>query len=171
VICSFEKTAGRGLPIGTLTSQYFANFYLDAFDHWVQQECGCGGYARYMDDFVIFHRERGFLEDLLPRIAHWLQQRRGLLLRELPQPVATSEGIPFLGYRVFPGAVLLARRARRRFVARMRVMEGEYVEGLIDRYRLQRRMDALLSFTSHASCRSWRRRVVADCSLLSEDDI
>ena len=58
--------AGRGLPIGNLTSQFFANVYLDPFDHWVKQELRVKGYLRYMDDFVLFAEEKGLL--IAPRL-------------------------------------------------------------------------------------------------------
>lgn len=159
IINGFQKTLGHGLPIGTLTSQYLANFFLDGFDHWIQQQA-CSGYARYMDDFVIFHTDQDALADVFQHTESWLGQQRSLRLRESCQPQPVQNGVPFLGYRVFPGAVLLARKSRHRFTRRLKSLELSYDTGNIDALTLQQRTDALLAFTRHADCLRWRQRVV-----------
>lgn len=171
IVRSFEKSPGRGLPIGTLTSQYLANFYLDGLDRWIQFDQRCPRYVRYMDDFVILHNDWQWLAGVYEKTVDWLQQNRDLRLRETCLPHSVQEGILFLGYRVFPGTVLLARKSRRRFVSRLKSLELMYRSGMIDAHMLQQRMDALLSFTSHAQCRQWRRRMVLKFGCLSEDDI
>ena len=65
----------RGLPIGNLTSQFFANLYLDRFDHWVSEHLG-GPYVRYVDDFAVFHDDPGVLADWRLLIERYLEGRR-----------------------------------------------------------------------------------------------
>ncbi len=161
VLGSFETKDGRGLPIGTLTSQYFANFYLDGLDHWIMESLGCRAYVRYMDDFVLWHQDAGVLEHWQGVIAGWLGRGLHLELKATPGAVACADGLPFLGYRVLPGRVLLGRAARQRFFQRLEGYEKAYGEGSMSAADLQRRADALLAFTQVAACGAWMQRGLA----------
>lgn len=89
------------MPIGNLTSQWFANWYLNGFDHAVTSGLGFGGYVRYCDDFVIFGDDRQQLIDLRHRVDELLA---GLRLRAHPGKTAvvpTLAGITFVGYRTW----------------------------------------------------------------------
>ena len=156
-----EMADRTGLPIGTLTSQYFANFYLDGLDHWIHETLGCGAYVRYMDDFGLWHDDERVLQGWQEEIAQWLQAQRRLELKGSPRPARCREGVPFLGYRVTPRGVLLGRPARRRFVARLTGYEQAHAAGRMSERELQRRADALLAFVQVADCRRWRARVIA----------
>jgi len=98
-----------GIPIGSLTSQFFANIYLSPLDHFVTRTLGVGGYVRYVDDFVLLHEDPsrlGACEDLIRR---FLAERLRLEVRALPiAPV--SQGVDFVGYVVRPGYALPRRR-------------------------------------------------------------
>jgi len=76
----FYSKPGCGLPIGNLTSQLFANIYLNAFDHFVKRDLGIRYYGRYVDDFVLVHHAKSFLISLIPQIADYLQNRLHLTL-------------------------------------------------------------------------------------------
>jgi retron-type reverse transcriptase len=120
VIDSHESSPGRGLPIGNLTSQFFANHYLGLLDHHVKQTLRCRRYARYMDDFVVWDCEKDRLRQVKDDIAGFLRSSLHLEIK----PVclnACSRGLTFLGYRVFPGRVRLASRSRKRFRRRLAV--------------------------------------------------
>ena len=160
VIGSFHTSAACGLPIGTLTSQYFANFYLDGLDHWVMETLRCPAYVRYMDDVVLWHDDESALADWHRQISAWLQAERGLELKGLAKPTACRDGLPFLGYRITPRGVMLSRASRQRFVRRVRENERAHEAGELTSGALQRRTDALLAFTDVAHCQTWRRRVL-----------
>lgn len=126
---------GFGLPIGNLTSQWFANAYLDGLDHLLAEKmCHGSAYLRYMDDMLCFcdaKAECWALHDL----AHdWLAEERGLALKDEATVIApVSEGVPFLGLRIFPNAWRLRRsrflRTRRTAAERMAQFEvGEIGE-------------------------------------------
>jgi len=110
----------RGLPIGNLTSQLFANLYLDGFDHWVKEVLRATGYLRFVDDFIL-------LENSLSRLAEWKDAVRRRLeeVRLQPHPTKcvirrTDEGTPFLGYVVWPDRIRIRGETVRRFRRRMR---------------------------------------------------
>ncbi len=99
----------RGLPIGNLTSQFWANCYLNRFDHFVKRELRCPAFLRYVDDFLLFADDK-------PTLWQWKQaivaRLAGLRLTIHPagQPRPVAEGIPFLGFVVFPYRRRLKRR-------------------------------------------------------------
>ena len=99
----------RGLPIGNLTSQFWANCYLNPFDHFVERELRCRGYVRYVDDGLVFAREKRTLwnwrESIIERLA-----RLRLTIHPTAHPRPVSEGIPFLGFVVYPSHRRLKRR-------------------------------------------------------------
>lgn len=93
---------GKGIPIGSYLSQFFANFYLTYFDHWLKEELGCRYVVRYMDDIVILHSSKEELHIQRQKIQEYLQNELHLSLKENWQifPV-DKRGIDFVGYRHF----------------------------------------------------------------------
>jgi retron-type reverse transcriptase len=109
----------RGLPIGNLTSQLWANLYLDDLDHWLTEQMGCGAYLRYTDDFLIFDDDAGALNRLRDRIAEHMVRDRLKLAERKSRVFATCEGVPFLGFRFLPDLrPRILGATKRRFEAR-----------------------------------------------------
>jgi RNA-directed DNA polymerase len=118
LIASGDEGGGTGMPIGNLTSQLFANLYLDPLDHFVKEVLRRRFYIRYMDDFVILAEEKAELWEVLGAVEGFLLERLRLSLqwqRTSVTPVAA--GVDFLGYVVFPAG---HKRVRRRNVTRFR---------------------------------------------------
>lgn len=105
-----------GLPIGNYLSQYFANYYLTNFDHWLKEQMGVKYYFRYADDMVILNHDKAFLHFVLHQIKQYLTSELRLTVKDNYQifPV-TSRGIDFLGYVFFPTHTLLRKRIKQRF--------------------------------------------------------
>ncbi|MEO5379137.1 MAG: reverse transcriptase/maturase family protein [Magnetococcus sp. DMHC-6] len=100
--------SGKGIPIGNLTSQHFANLYLGEMDHFVKERLRVTGYLRYMDDFLFFAPTRSFLHEIHFEIRQFLHDRLSLLLKERATILApVNDGIPFLGFRIYPSAIRL----------------------------------------------------------------
>jgi RNA-directed DNA polymerase len=106
----FASLRPRGLPIGNLTSQWWANAYLNPFDQFVTRELGCRGYLRYVDDFLLFSDDKIQLWQWREAIIRRLEQFRVTihLASALPRPV--TDGVPFLGFVIYPTHRLLKRR-------------------------------------------------------------
>jgi retron-type reverse transcriptase len=119
----FAALRPRGLPIGNLTSQFWANVYLNGFDHFVKRELRCTAYLRYVDDFLLFTDDKATLWRWKEAIVQRLAALR-LTLHPRAGPAPVGEGIPFLGFVVFPQRRRLKRRKgiyfRRRFIALLR---------------------------------------------------
>jgi retron-type reverse transcriptase len=92
----------RGLPIGNLTSQWWANCYLNPFDQFVKRELRCDGYLRYVDDFLLFSDNKHELMQWREKILKRLERFRITLHEESLYPKPVTEGIPFLGFQIFP---------------------------------------------------------------------
>jgi RNA-directed DNA polymerase len=105
----FALNRPRGLPIGNLTSQFWANCYLNPLDHFVKRELHCAGYVRYVDDLLLFADSRQTLWAWRQAVVGRLADLR-LTIHPGAQPRPVTEGVPFLGFVVFPGHRRLKRR-------------------------------------------------------------
>jgi hypothetical protein len=110
----FRCEANKGLPIGNLTSQFFANIYLDKLDQFVKHELKCKYYVRYVDDFVILDKDPGKLNEIYDAANTFLGNNLGLSLHNNKKRLAPlSQGVDFVGYVVKPHRVQLRRRVIR----------------------------------------------------------
>ena len=112
----FHSPLNCGLPIGNLTSQVFANFYMNTFDHFIKKELGINYYGRYVDDFVIIHPDKEYLKSLLPVITNFLQSQLQLTLH--PKKIYLqhySKGVKFLGTVIKPNRIYIANRTKGNF--------------------------------------------------------
>lgn len=108
-----------GLPLGNLTSQLWANFFLDPLDHWITEEEGFGAYARYTDDFLIFGDDKAALHTLRDGIAAQLAESRLEFAANKTRVMATREGVPFCGFVFSPALrTRVIGATKRRFKAR-----------------------------------------------------
>lgn len=105
-----------GIPVGNLPSQLSANIYLNELDRFIKQELRCKYYVRYMDDFVLLDPDKNKLRLWLADITYFLASRLSLELNHKTAIFPISQGIDFLGYRVWPYRILL----RKRCITRMR---------------------------------------------------
>lgn len=102
--------AGCGIPIGNLSSQFFANVYLDRLDQFIKHTLGARRYLRYVDDFVLVHDSRDQLLEWKARIVQFLADELRLSLKEDADPQPLAAGIDFLGYVVRPTHTTVRRR-------------------------------------------------------------
>jgi len=111
------------IPIGNYLSQYFANIYLNRFDHWLKEDKGLKYYIRYSDDGVVLHESKEELHDLLGEIREYL----GTLSLELNPKTqifpVDKRGVDFLGYRSFRGYTLLRKSSAKRFKEKIKLIE------------------------------------------------
>ena len=154
---------GRGLPIGNLTSQHLANLYLGPLDHHVKEALRVPGYCRYMDDLLLFGPGRATVTAWRRDVERFLEDRLGLEVKTkatVAGPV--TEGIPFLGFRVFPGVVRLDGRRVRRLRRRLSALDRALAEGRLDEDEAALAAGGLVSWAEHGDARrllaSHRRR-------------
>lgn len=111
----------KGVPIGSYLSQFFANFYLAYFDHWLKEDKQLKYVIRYMDDVVILHASKDYLHGLRKEVAFYLEAELDLSIKSNWQVFPTEvRGIDFVGYRHFYGYKLLRKSTCKRFKKKMR---------------------------------------------------
>ncbi len=151
--------AGKGLPIGNLTSQHFANAYLGELDHFLKDRKRVPGYVRYMDDFILFSDDKVQLAAWLREIRSFLKVRLKLELKEKVTRLApVTEGVPFLGFWVFPGLIRLQRPNLVRFRRKLKLHERRFRAGLISEKQLIASANSMLAHLSHADSLALRRK-------------
>ncbi len=142
--CSF---LGKGIPIGNLTSQYFANLYLDRLDHYVKESLRVKCYLRYMDDFLLFSNDKKELHIFHSGIMAFLRQELKLELKEEITIIApVSEGIPFLGCRIFPNLIRIKGENKHRSLKKLKGRRHEFLLGKITEEQYSQ---SLMSVTEH----------------------
>jgi retron-type reverse transcriptase len=129
IIRSYESDQdGKGIPIGALTSQLFANINLNPMDHWLKENEGVRFYARYMDDFVILHNDKNYLHELLGKIENYLQDKLKLSLNPKTGIFPGRYGIDFCGYRIWPTHIKPRKSTVKRAKRRLRKLARVYRE-------------------------------------------
>jgi retron-type reverse transcriptase len=148
---------GKGIPIGNLTSQYFANFHLSGLDHFIKEYLRIEGYVRYMDDLVLFADEKDTLRQALTQIEAYLEKKLCLKLKQEGTLVApVSQGLTFVGFRVFPGVTRMARRGWRRFRRKVLAVDGGLAMDAIDDETWRRSTASLVGHLRQAQTRNLR---------------
>lgn len=161
IIDSYEAHPKRGVPIGNLTSQYFANHYLCPLDHFIKEQLRIKAYVRYMDDMILWENDKEILHKAYRHIKAFVETQ---LLCELkpPQLNYTSRGLPFLGYKLFPYSVKLTQRSKQRFIKKMRYLDEAYQSGKWNEAICQRRVLPLLAFVKHADAKGIRSNIIGN---------
>ncbi len=161
---------GCGLPVGNLTSQFFANVYLNALDQFVKHTLKVRHYVRYVDDFVLLGDSPAQLLAWKVQIAAFLQQHLALKLRDDARLQPCTRGVDFLGYEVFSHH----RRVRKRVVRHCRAkLQAWYQQherrGLrpSDIAQLQSLLGSYWGHFAHANSVRLRRQLFADMPWLS----
>ncbi len=118
----FASQRPRGLPIGNLTSQCWANCYMNPLDHFIRRELGCAAYLRYVDDFLLFGNDKKELLRWRDAIIKRLERLRLSLHTGSAHPHPVTNGIPFLGFIIFPDHRRLKPRKGYAFLRKTRGM-------------------------------------------------
>lgn len=115
IISSYELQPGVGIPIGNLTSQYFANFYLAFADHFIKEKLQVQAYVRYMDDMVLWDNQKDRLIENMQLFNCYLESELKLVLKP-PCIHESKKGLPFLGYVLYGDHIRLNRLSKKRLV-------------------------------------------------------
>lgn len=157
---SYINCEARGVPIGNLTSQYFANHYLAVADHYIKEQLRIGGYVRYMDDMVLWHDDKNELLKAGKALQLFLSEQLNLQLKPFCLHTCAL-GLPFLGYLLYPNATVLARKSRLRFARKLQKYENSLATNLYTQADYQRHVQPLLAFAEKAYSYSFRRKIIA----------
>lgn len=159
IIDSYWVEEKHGLPIGNLSSQYFANHYLALADHWVKEQLHVRAYVRYMDDILVWDNNREALLVLGRQIRMYLSEQLHLQLK-IFQLYPTCRGCEFLGYHLSSWGRVLSKKSKKRFRLRMHLYYDNYNSGYWDEGVLQQHLLPLVAFTQKANSIQFRRHVM-----------
>ena len=153
-----DESPGRGLAIGNLTSQYFANHYLAEMDHRIKTRLRCKGYIRYMDDFVLFGNDKAVLREARADIGRYIEQKLRLTFKDKGVFLApVMQGLPFLGFRIYPGMIRMDGKKWTRFRRKVDALESDFRSGMIDEDTLAKSVSSMIGHIVHSDSRAARK--------------
>lgn len=159
IIKSYETAPDKGLPIGNLTSQYFANFYLGFADHFIKEKLKVNAYVRYMDDMVFWSNDKEFLLNSVKQINDFITTQLKMNLK--PYCINSIEkGLPFLGYVLFKDNIRLNKNSKKRFINKMNLYQLNLENLVWSQSQYARHVLPLISFTQHSNSVQLRRQVL-----------
>jgi len=158
IIGNYQTQISKGLPIGNLTSQYFANYYLSFSDRYIQQELKTSTYVRYMDDMVLWCNNKEKLLQAGQKITKYLSEQLSLKLKTHTLN-NTSHGLSFLGYRIFQNNTKLNARSKKRFIIKTQLYEQNLKNNLWTQAEYQKHIIPLLAYTSYAETKGLRQKL------------
>lgn len=148
----------KGIPIGNLSSQLFANFYLDALDTYIKHELKARHYIRYMDDFIILSNDIEYLRAAWQNIDTFLGDKLQLKLNPKTDIVCAKNGVDFCGYRHWYDH----KKVRKYSVRKMRRTIRGYANGKITDERFDKIIQSWLGHISHADSFKLRNKVLQE---------
>jgi RNA-directed DNA polymerase len=140
----------KGLPIGNLPSQFFANVYLNGLDHYVKETLGVRRCLRYMDDLVLFADDKATVLGWREAVARYLEEHLDLALN--PQATWINQaghGLSFLGHRIFPHLIRVRGENRRRSLRKLTRRGREWQAGRIGEQQLQDALTSIAAYQGH----------------------
>lgn len=127
---NIRESPDTGIPIGNYLSQFSGNFYLSSFDHWIKEVKGVKYYYRYMDDIVILHESKEYLQQLSVEIIEYLAEKKHLTIKGNHQVFYLKDrGLDFVGYRIFPDFVLLRSSTANRMKTKLTAIREKAESG------------------------------------------
>lgn len=161
----FAVNRPRGLPIGNLTSQFWANVYLNPLDHYIKRRLRAPGYVRYVDDMLLFGDSRAELQAWRQAVIDQLAGLRLTAHADSAQVRPTSTGVPFLGFQVFPDHRRLKRRKGIEAQRRLRKLVRQYKNGDIDQKRIKAGIVGWINHVQHGDTWGLRESVLQQVRL------
>lgn len=147
-----ERERVKGLPIGNLTSQIFANIYLNELDQFIKHRLKVPHYFRYADDFLLVHYDPYYLQSLCKDISEFLKD--SLLLELHPQKVEIrkfKQGIDFLGYVILPHHIILRIKTKKRMFKKLFEKQELLLDKKIDEFTFHQSIQSYLGLIKHTN--------------------
>lgn len=153
------KIPDKGMPIGNLTSQFFANLYLNELDYFVKHILKARFYIRYVDDFVILDESREMLEGYKIQIAEFLKTLKLELHPEKSKIYPLHKGTRFLGFRIFHHHKLLRKSNMRKMERRLESFREDYLKGIVSIDDISNSVQSWMGYARQGNTYQLRERV------------
>jgi len=159
IIDSYETAPGKGVPIGNLTSQFFANMHLAFLDHYILEQLRPCAYCRYMDDFVLWSDSQAELKAMYTRVNEYVTVNLKLAVKP-PVFGSAAGGLPFLGFLIKEKGIYLMQKSKRRVKERMAEISAALYTGGITEEKAAERERSVFAAISLARTNRFRKVVV-----------
>jgi hypothetical protein len=160
----FHAKPGCGLPIGNLTSQLFGNIYLNDFDHFVKRDLKIKNYGRYVDDFILIHKDKDYLRSLIPAMKEYLNKNLKLELH--PNKIYLqhfSKGVKYLGAVIKPHRIYIAKRTNGNFyeaIEKQNQIVRDHKPGREEQENFLSSMNSYLGILKHYKTYKFRKQIL-----------
>lgn len=160
----FERRTG--LPIGNLTSQFFANIYLNPLDHFIKEKLKIPAYLRYVDDFVLFSDSKELLNNAKRSIVDFLDSYRLVLHKNKSIIYKTNNGVLFLGHKIYPDHRLLNKNNVIRFKSKLKKQLEQNNLNLLDINKLKNSVQSWVAHASFSDTFRLRKKIFSEYKFL-----
>jgi len=158
IIDSYETSPGKGVPIGNLTSQFFANMHLAGLDHYILEQLHPQAYCRYMDDFVLWAPAQSQLKEMLIKTVDYAGKNLHLVLKP-PVFGSSASGLPFLGFLIKQNGIYLLQKSKRRVTERMAEITASLNNGSISELKAAERARSVFAAIALARTNRLRKKL------------
>lgn len=165
VIESFHCQPGKGIPLGNITSQIFANIYLNEPDQFIAKTLKIKHYVRYNDDFVILDYNKERLIEHVKKARVFVENK--LLLKIPKEKISFRKlkwGIDFCGYVVLPNAILLRRKTKRRMFKNIFFAVEKFKQGEIAKRDFAKIFNSYCGLLKHCNSHNLKNKLLSECS-------
>ncbi|MDR0543215.1 MAG: RNA-directed DNA polymerase [Dysgonamonadaceae bacterium] len=159
IIDSYHSSDDKGLPIGNLTSQYFANHYLSFADKQAIEKLRIPAYIRYMDDILLWANDRNELMEKGLQLESFIKEHLKLNLKPFVLN-RVEHGLPALGFLFFPKTIRLSSRTKKRYISKTGKYTGDLNNNRISETEYAQRFLSAYSFIAHANSKGFARKVL-----------
>ena len=150
IVKSFEKYPGKGIPLGNVTSQLFANIYLNELDQFIKHVLKVKYYIRYCDDFVILSKDEDYLKNIIEKIGCFLNNNLELGLHSNKIIIKrVNRGIDFLGYVAFYHHRTLRTKTKRRMIKKIILRKKQFKSGIINYESFNQTLNSYFGVLKH----------------------
>jgi len=171
IIRSFNAESGKGIPLGNITSQIFANIYLNELDNFVICDLKPMGYVRYNDDFILLENDRGKVFEKTEKTRIFL---KNILKLDLPEEKTIFRkfrwGIDFCGCVILPNAVILRQKTKRRVLKNTLSLSQKFSRRIISPKNFWQVADSYFGLLKHCRTYDLKRKLRLICAVQGEYD-
>jgi len=174
IIDSYEKSPGRGLPLGNQTSQWFAIYYLDGFDRLIKEKLHIRFYSRYMDDCVLIHQDKDYLRYCLSEMEHLIKEKLKLEFNRKTQITRVRNGVDYLGFHFYltdTGKVIrkVRQTTKKKYKRKLKSMRQKYAAGEMQLSEIRLVLCSYQAHLGHGHT-YWLRRRTLGAFVLRKDN-
>jgi RNA-directed DNA polymerase len=167
----YDTNENIGIPIGNYTSQYFANIYMDKLDHFIKEECKVKYYIRYVDDFVLILENKEICKKMKKEIEDFLANKLNLKLNKKTNYSKISEGVNFLGYKVFPNCIKLKNTNKKKIYKVIRKYNKWYEKKNFNEKDAMMSLNSWIGHAKNADTYNLIKDVIKRCNWIYDEKV